>query len=98
MARVICPSPVRRLWSTFQASGLFAGTVHARVLTNTTYAASSYGHARIADLALLAQRGLIAQADYERLLRQVEELAADDSYFYSSTCYAYVGRKQGEAS
>lgn len=83
----------RRLWSAFQATSQFEGGIRARVLTNTTYSEPWYGHARIADFGSMAKRGLISSDDYERLIEQVEELAAADRYFYSVTCYAYVGRK-----
>jgi SAM-dependent methyltransferase len=88
----------RRLWSVFQSTNQFEGTVHARVLINTTYAAPLYGHARIADLAALSAQGLIPAGDYAALMGQVQELADSDRFFYSITCYAYVGRAKAGSS
>lgn len=83
----------RRLWSEFQKTGQFTGGMRARVMTNTIYAEPWYGHARIADFGEMTERGLTPPGDHEALIDQVEELAADDRYFYSITCYTYVGRK-----
>jgi SAM-dependent methyltransferase len=82
----------RRLWSVFQSTGKFEGTVHARVLTNTVYAAPWYGHARLADCAALVEQGRTTGEEYARLIREVEQQAAAGRYFYSITGYVYVGR------
>lgn len=83
----------RRLWGVFAPTGLFDGTVQARVLTNTTYAAPWYGHARVQDFASLAKRGLASADDVRRVMADLEELDRAGRYFYSITGYAYVGRR-----
>jgi SAM-dependent methyltransferase len=88
----------RRLWATFQGAGWFEGTIHARVLTNTIYAPPWYGHARLADCAALVEEGFISCDDYRRLIEDVERQAAAGRYFYSITCYAYVGRRKAAAA
>lgn len=88
----------RRLWGTFAPTGLFEGAVHARVLTNTIYAAPWYGHARVQDLGRLVQRGLASEADYRRVVADLEELSREGRYFYSITGYAYVGRRRAPAA
>jgi SAM-dependent methyltransferase len=82
----------RRLWGTFAATGVFEGTVHARVLTNTIYAPPWYGHARAQDFRALVKRGLATADDYERFIAEQEALSAQGRYFYSVTGFAYVGR------
>jgi SAM-dependent methyltransferase len=83
----------RRLWGVFAPAGVFDGAVHARVLTNTTYAAPWYGHARVQDFASLAKRGLASPDDVRRVVAEQEALARAGRYFYSITGYAYVGRR-----
>jgi hypothetical protein len=65
-----------------------------RVLTNTIYAAPWYGHTRLVDCAALVEQGIITAEEYARLIDDVEQQAAADRYFYSITCYAYIGRKK----
>jgi SAM-dependent methyltransferase len=88
----------RRLWGVFAPTGLFDGTVHARVLTNTTYAAPWYGHARVQDFASLVKRGLASADDFRRVVADLEALDRAGRYFYSITGYAYVGRRAGHAA
>ena len=83
----------RRLWGVFAPTGLFDGTVHARVLTNTTYAAPWYGHARVQDFGSLVRRGLASADDVRRVVADLEALDRDGRYFYGITGYAYVGRR-----
>lgn len=85
----------RRLWGVFAATELFEGAVHARVMTNTTYAEPWYGHARIQDFAGLVRKGLASAKDHASVLRDVERLGREGRYFYSITGYAYVGRRRG---
>lgn len=85
----------RRLWGVFAPTGLFDGTVHARVMINTTYAEPWYGHARIQDFGRLVRRGLATEEDHASVVRDVERLAAEGRYFYGITGYAYVGRRSG---
>jgi ubiquinone/menaquinone biosynthesis C-methylase UbiE len=84
----------RRLWGTFAATGLFEGTLHARVLTNTTYASPWYGHARAQDFRSLVKRDLATERGYQRFIAEQEALSAEGRYFYSITGFAYVGRRR----
>jgi hypothetical protein len=83
----------RRLWGTFNATGLFQGAVHAHVLTNTTYASPFFGQARAHDFRALVKRGMVAAEDYDRFLADQEALSQPGRFFYSITGYAYVGRR-----
>ena len=83
----------RRLWGACTATGLFTGTVHARVLTNTVFAAPWYGYARAQDLRSLVKRGLAASDDCEQFLQEQTALAHDGRYFYSITGYVFVGTR-----
>jgi SAM-dependent methyltransferase len=83
----------RRLWGVFAPTGLFDGTIHARVLTNTTYAPPWYGHARVQDFGSLVRRGLASEDDFRRVTADLEALDRDGRYFYGITGYAYVGRR-----
>ena len=83
----------RRLWRVFNRSGLFAGGVHAYVITDTEFAPGRIGYERVKDFEALVRRNLISQDDYERFYRDVESLAENGEYFYSTTMYAYVGTK-----
>jgi SAM-dependent methyltransferase len=85
----------RRLWGVFAPTGLFDGTVHARVMINTTYAEPWYGHARIQDFAGLVRKGLASAEDYASVAGDVERLSREGRYFYGITGYAYVGRRRG---
>jgi hypothetical protein len=82
----------RRLWGTFAATGLFEGTLHARVLTNTVYAPPWYGHARAQDFRALVKRGLATEQDYHWFIGEQEALSTQGRYFYSLTGFAYVGQ------
>jgi SAM-dependent methyltransferase len=84
----------RRLWGTFAPTGLFDGAVHARVLTNTTYAAPWYGHARVQDFGSLVKRGLASEDDVRRVAAELEALDRAGRYFYGITGYAFVGRRR----
>jgi SAM-dependent methyltransferase len=86
----------RRLWGVFAPTGLFDGAVHARVLTNTTYAAPWYGHARVQDFGSLVKRGLASEDDFRRVVAELEELDQAGRYFYGITGYAYAGRRRGQ--
>lgn len=86
----------RRLWGVFAPTGLFDGTVHARVLTNTTFAAPWYGHARVQDFGSLIKRGLASEEDFRHVVADLQELDRAGRYFYGITGYAYVGRRGGQ--
>jgi SAM-dependent methyltransferase len=83
----------RRLWGLFQATQMFAGAVHARVLLNTTYAPPFYGHARAQDFRALVERGVVDADEYARFIADLEALEKQGRYFYSVTGYAYVGER-----
>jgi SAM-dependent methyltransferase len=87
----------RRLWGVFAGTGLFDGAVHARVMTNTTYAEPWYGHARVQDFAGLVRKGLARAEDVESVVRDLERLDREGRYFYGITGYAYVGRRRDSA-
>ncbi|HMI89069.1 MAG TPA: methyltransferase domain-containing protein [Polyangiaceae bacterium] len=84
----------RRLWGLFQATSLFAGEVHARVLMNTSYVPPLYGHSRAQDFSALVDRGLATADDHARFMADLEEREKQGRYFYSITGYAYVGRRR----
>lgn len=81
----------RRLWGVFNATGRFAGAIHARALTNTAYEAPWFGHENARAFRSLVRRGLATAEDYERFEREQAELHAQGRYFYSITGFAYVG-------
>jgi SAM-dependent methyltransferase len=83
----------RRLWGLFHSTHLFAGTVQARLLINTTYAPPWYGHARARDLRALVDRGVVSGADYASFIADLEARESQGRYFYSVTGFAYVGRR-----
>ena len=83
----------RRLHGLFASSGAFAGGVHARVLTNTAFAAPGYGHARAQDVRSLVRHGRLAADDAGRFLAEQARLHAAGRYVYGITGFAYVGRR-----
>lgn len=83
----------RRLWRTFQQTGLFTGSVHTLVHTSTRFAPGSYGWERVQDFRSLVERGMIRAEEYERLHSALEELASREQYFYATTMFVYVGRR-----
>ena len=82
----------RRLWGTFNSTGLFKGTTYARVLTNTVYRESWFGHARAQDLRALVKRNLASAEEYENFVAEQEVLSAEGRYFYAITGFAYVAQ------
>lgn len=83
----------RRLWGTFNATGLFEGSAYAHVLTNTTYESPFFGYARAQDCRALVKRGLVSAEDYARFISEQEVLGREGRFFYSVTGYAFVGRR-----
>ena len=83
----------RRLWRTFQETGLFHGRVDAHLHTSTTFEPGRYGWERSRDLASLVRRGTITADDYAVFRQGLEDLAARDQYFYAITMFSYVGTK-----
>ena len=84
----------RRLWPTFQRSGLFEGRVEAYTLTNTVYASGWVGYEQVQAFGALARRGLVPPDDYARFQADIAAQASRNEYFYSITLYVYVGRKK----
>ena len=83
----------RRLWRTFNSTGLFEGKIYTYVLTNKKFEEPYYGYERIKDFQHLVDEGLISQEDYSEFMDDIIDLASNDEYFYSITMYIYVGRK-----
>lgn len=84
----------RRLWRTFQESGLFSGSVHPIVLTSTRFQPGTYGHDAIESFRGLVKRGVVSANEYDAFHRDVAELARGDRYFYSITMFVYVGHRR----
>lgn len=82
----------RRLWRTFQASGLFEGSVHATTLAETRFEPGTYGHGMINDFRALERRGMISGEQFEQFADCVEQLAKRGEYLYCLTMFVYVGR------
>lgn len=83
----------RRLWPTFQRSGLFVGQIETYTLMNTVFAPGWYGYEQVGAFGALARRGLISADDYARFCDDIAAQAARGEYFYSLTLYVYVGQK-----
>lgn len=84
----------RRLWRTFQESGLFEnGRIETYVLTNTRFCEPNYGHMMIHGFRSLVERGDITAEQFDTFIHDLEELDRKGQYFYSITMYIYVGNK-----
>jgi SAM-dependent methyltransferase len=83
----------RRLWRTFEASGLFQGRMDAFTHTSTTYAPGHYGWERSKDIKSLIKRGMISQREYDLFIEDLEKQAAQHRFFYAITMFSYVGVK-----
>ncbi len=81
----------RRLWKTFQQSGLFSGSVHTCVYTSTSYEPGAYGFEHIQSFQALARRGMVEQDELDAFMGSTQRLAAADQFFFSLTMYAYAG-------
>jgi SAM-dependent methyltransferase len=81
----------RRLWGVFHGTGFVDEAVHARLLTNTTYAPNYFGYENAQAFGALARRGLVPTEDHERFIDEQVALAAAGRYFYSITGFAYTG-------
>lgn len=81
----------RRLWRTFQASGLFDGTVEPYVVTSTRFEPGTYDWETIESFRTLVRRGLLREEEYESFRGAIDGLAAVNQYFYSVTKFVYVG-------
>lgn len=83
----------RRLWRTFNRSGLFEGKVYPYVVTETEFAPGQRGYGTIEHFSALVRRGMISQEEFDRFLADIESLADRGEYFYAVTTYVYVGRR-----
>ena len=83
----------RRLWRTFQVSGLFAGSIETCTLTETEFAPGRYGYEQVQAFGALVRHGIVTAEDYARFRDSIEAQAARGEYFYSLTLYIYKGRK-----
>ena len=83
----------RRLWRTFQETGLFTGHVDAYVHTSTRFEPGDYGWQRSQDFGSMVKRGMITAEEYERFIAALEELARRNQYFYAITIFSYVGTR-----
>lgn len=84
----------RRMGGLFHQSCDFEGQLLARTLTNTQFQANSFGYERIQDFSRLLQHGLILASDYQQLLTEVRKRVEAGRYFYSITCFVFVGLKK----
>jgi hypothetical protein len=84
----------RRLWRTFQESGLFSGTAFPVVHANTRFEPGMYGYGSIEGIRSLVKRGMLTQEQYDTFHRAIVALAAADQYVYSITIFVYVGQKE----
>jgi len=84
----------RRLWKTFQQTGLFEGYVHTYILTNTVFEEPYSGYENIIAFRALIKRNIISEQEYNELINDIKALAEKDQYFYSINSYIYVGRKK----
>lgn len=83
----------RRLWPTFQQTGLFEGRVHPAVLMETTFHPGAYGFEQAKAFGALARRGEIDAADYRRFVEGLRLLGATNCYLYAITMFIYAGAK-----
>ncbi len=84
----------RRLWRTFQRTGLFEGEVFPYVLINTRFEDPFFGFRRAADFQALVKREMIPENEYRRFYHDLQRMADAGEYFYSITLYIYTGRKR----
>lgn len=83
----------RKLWGLFQRSQRFTGHIEVFTLVETRYEPGQCGYDRLQDLKGLAERGVLALADYQRIYEEMTSLARCGEYFYSLNSYIYIGQK-----
>jgi SAM-dependent methyltransferase len=81
----------RRLWPTFQQSGLFKGSIHSAVMMETAFEPGKYGFEQAKAFGGLARRGKIDPADYRRFMESLDLLSARNCYLYAITMFIYAG-------
>ncbi|KPJ72690.1 hypothetical protein AMJ52_05545 [candidate division TA06 bacterium DG_78] len=83
----------RRLWRTFNSTGLFNGEMYTYVLTNTEFRPPYYGYERIKDFEALVNKNMITKEEYDTFYQDILNLSKNREYFYAITMYIYIGRK-----
>jgi SAM-dependent methyltransferase len=83
----------RRLWGLFEGCGAFAGSMESFTLMETCYEAGQYGYDRLQDLDGLVKAGKIDGTEYEMVCDEMKALSESRQYFYSVSCYIYLGVK-----
>lgn len=86
----------RRLWGTFEATGLFEGRVDAYTHTSTRYEPGCHGWEWSRHFKGLIKRGVVAHREYEAFIQGLEGLAARGRYFYAITMFSYVAEKRAQ--
>lgn len=83
----------RKIWSLFQGTGLFKGSIDTFTLIETEYEKGKYGYDRLNDLAGLVNQGRLDRAEYKIILDEMKVLNENGEYFYSLNSYIYIGKK-----
>ncbi len=83
----------RRLWKTFQASGLFTGHMETLTLTETEFAPGAYGYEQGQAFGAMVKHGLVTADDYAGFTDGITAQSERGEYFYSLNLYAYIGNK-----
>ena len=83
----------RRLWPTFQQTGLFDGSIDSAVLVETEFQPGKYGFEQAEAFGALARRDKIDVADYNSFVEGLKLLGDRDCYLYAITMFIYVGKK-----
>lgn len=89
----IDPWAGRRLHRWARESGAFQGEIRAYTLTNTLYEEPYYGWRQVRAFEGLVRRGMVSAEEYAAFRGEIERLAAEGSYFFSVTMFAFVGRR-----
>lgn len=83
----------RKLWGTFQGSGLFRGNIDTFTLIETAYEEGNYGYDRLQDLHSLVRRGILDKTEHNMILDEMKILQEKGEYFYTLNSYIYSGIK-----
>jgi ubiquinone/menaquinone biosynthesis C-methylase UbiE len=83
----------RRLWPTFQQTGLFVGSMHSAVLMETAFEPGRYGFEQAEAFAALVRRGKVDATDYMTFVEALRSLNERDCYLYAITMFIYAGRR-----
>lgn len=85
----------RRMAGLFRRHAGFSGEVTPIVLINTEYAPGLYGHGRIMDVSIMAEKGVISKEDFKAFQEDLDKTLSEGGYFYSVTLYVFGGTKHG---